>query len=309
MEPARPQFEETIAALVNSEAPLLNAKLIKLSNLSSTELETFKHFWTAIEPKRRRQIVSRLVEMTEDNIELNFDRIFRHCLKDLDDEVQCRAIEGLWENEESPLINPLIDLLEDDSEKVQTVAAIALGKFVLLAEYKKLSSSYTTKIQEALLKTINDTNKTLEVRRRTLEAIAPLSLPQVKETIMEAYHSPNARLRVSSIYAMGKNGDSFWSPILLNELANVDAEMRYEAAIACGELEKVAAEPHLIQLINDAVIDVRLVAIQTLGKIGGTKTKEILKQCLSNPNEAIRQAAEQVLNDLKIKEDPLFSQS
>ena len=298
--------EETIVELGNSDKPLLNSILTELSNLNSEELEFFKRAWAAIEPERRCQITHRLVELAEDNLELNFDSIFKHCLKDQDAEVRSKAIEGLWENEEASLINPLIDLLEQDSlEAVQAAAAIALGKFAMLAEHQKLRSCHLFKIQEALLGVISDKSKSVEVKRRALEAAAPLSLPQVKTAIMKAYQSHNSSLRISSIYAMGKNCDPSWLPVLLKELASADDEVRYEAAGACGELEEAAAVPHLIMLIGDLDADVQMAAIQALGKIGGIKAKECLEQCLNNISKAVRQAAEQALKELEAKEAPL----
>jgi len=299
-------IEETIVELGNSDKPLLDSKLAELSNLSSEELEFFKRSWAAIEPKRRCQITHRLVELAEDNLELNFDSIFKHCLEDQDAEVRSKAIEGLWENEEASLINPLINLLEQDSlETVQAAAAMALGKFAMLAEHQKLRSCHVFKIQEALLTVISDKNKSVEVKRRALEAAAPLSLPQVKTAIMEAYQSHDSRLRISSIYAMGKNCDPSWLPVLLKELASADAEVRYEAAGACGELEEEAAVSHLIMLIDDPNADVQMAAIQALGKIGGTKARECLEQCLNNISKAARQAAKQALNELEAEETPL----
>ncbi len=302
-------IEEIMADIGNSDNPLLNSRLTELSNLSSEELELFRSSWAAIEPKRRRQTVHRLVELAENNLELNFDTIFKHCLKDQDDEVRNKAIEGLWENEEASLIDPLISLLEQDSsEKVQAAAALALGKFAMLAEHKKLRSCHVSKIQEALLTVISDENKLVEVRRRAMEAAAPLSLPQVKTAIIEAYQSHSSSLRVSSIHAMGKNCDPSWLPILLKELASADTEVRYEAAGACGELEEEEAVPYLISLVNDPEADVQMAAIQALGKIGGTEAKECLEYCLNNPREAIRQTAEQALIELETKEHLLSSQ-
>jgi len=300
-------IEETIVELANSDKPLLNARLTELSNLRSEELEVLKRSWTAIETKRRRQIVHRLVDLAEDNLDLNFDSILKYCLTDQDDEVQSKAIEGLWENEEASLIKPLIHLLEQASaEKVQAAAATALGKFAMLAEHKKLRSPHVFRIEEALLAVISDKNKPVEIRRRALESAAPLSLAQVKTAIMEAYQSHDSRLRVSSIYAMGKNCDLSWLPVLLSELASTDVEVRYEAAGACGELEEEEATvPCLLKLINDPDVDVQMAAIQALGKIGGTAAKECLESCLNNTSEAIRQAAEQALNELEAKETPL----
>ncbi|GAI11108.1 unnamed protein product [marine sediment metagenome] len=300
-------IEKTIADLGNSDSPLLTSRLIDLSNLNSEELRLFKQVWAAIEPKRRRQIVHRLVELAEDNFELNFDSIFKDCQKDQDAEVRSKAIEGLWESEETSLINPLINLLEQDSsEKVQAAAATALGKFAMLAEHKKLRSSHTFKVCQALLTVIGDKSKPIEVRCRALEAAAPLSLPEVKKAIMEAYQSHNSRLRISSIYAMGKNCDHSWLPILLKELANVDAEIRYEVVGACSELGEEEAIPYLIELLNDPDTDVQMTAIQALGKIGGSEAKKCLEQCLDSPSEVVQQAAEQALDELEAVEDPFF---
>lgn len=298
-------IEKTIAELADHEKPLLGSNLAKLSDLSSEELEIFEHTWLTIKPERRKQILSRLVGLAKDNFELDFDNIFKLCLKDQDAEVRNKAIQGLWESEEVSLINPLIKLLEQDtSEKVQSVAATALGKFALLAELRKLRPSHATNISRALLSVITDRNKPTEVKRRALEAAAPLSLPQVSKAIMEAYQSHDPKLRASAIYAMGKNCNSSWLPTLLTELDSTNAKLRYEATKACGELGEEKAVPRLIGLINDPDIEIQLAAIQALGKIRGDEAEEPLQQCLTHADETIREAAQQALKKLEAEEDP-----
>lgn len=174
----------------------------------------------------------------------------------------------------------------------------------MLAEHKKLRSCHTSRIYQALLATISDKSKPVEVSRRALEAAAPLSLPQVRKAIIEAYRGHNSKLRISAIYAMGKNCDHSWLPILLKELASADAEIRYEAVRACGELGEEKTTPYLIKLINDTDIDVQSAAIQALGKIDGSEAKKYLEQCQNNPSEAIRQATEQALQELEVWESP-----
>ncbi|MFC2036051.1 HEAT repeat domain-containing protein [Chloroflexota bacterium] len=299
-------FEDVIIMLGDNDQPLPDSILAELSTLNSEELDFFKRSWITIESKRRYHIIHRLLELAENNFELSFDNIFKYCLEDQDAKIRSKAIEGLWENEEASLINPLVNLLEQDiSEEVQAAAAKALSKFAMLAECNKLRPSHTSKIQKALLAVINDTNKPIEVRRRTLEAAAPMNLPQVKTAITEAYQSHDSRLRLSSIYAMGKNYDPSWLPILLKELASTDTEMFYEAAGACGELEEEEAIPHLRKLVNNTDTDVQMAAIQALGKIGGAQAKECLEHCLNNTNQAIRQVAEQILHELEINKDSL----
>ncbi len=294
---------ETIAQLANSAYPLLSSRLVELSSLGSAELGILERAWADIEPERRRQIISRLVELAEDNIELDFDDIFTYGLRDQDAEIRCRAIEGLWENEEPTLIEPLLNLLgSDSSEKVQAAAATSLGQFAMLAEHEMLPSYLKAKISQALLDVIDDGSKELEVRRRALEAVSSLNLPQMSTVIKKAYQSGNFKLRVSAIYAMGKNCETTWLPLLLKELASSDAEIRYEAAAACGELGEDEAVPYLVKLVADSDTDVRLAAIRALGEIGGNPAKEVLEECRNTSNEAVRQAAEQVLNELEVWE-------
>ena len=297
---------DIITNLSNSSRSILNSDLIALSNLNSEELNFFEQEWVAIELKRQRHIIYRLVELAESSFELDFNSIFRNHLNDPDANIRCKAIEGLWESEEPSLIDSLINLLEQDSsEEVQAAAATALGKFAMLAEDKKLRSYYTSKIEQALFGIIDDSNKPIEVKRHALEATAPLSLPQVQRAIIQAYQSPNTKVRISAIYAMGKNCSPYWLPTLLKELDSTDADVRYEAVTACGEIEKEEAVPYIIKHIDDPDVDVQLAAIQALGKIGGTEAKNCLEHCLNNPNEIISYAAEQALYELQGGEDPL----
>jgi len=298
--------EEAINALIDSDKPLLSSRLVELSNLNAQELALFEKAWQTIEPKRRRQIIYRLVELAEDNFELDFEGIFKRRLKDEDADVQSKAIEGLWESEETGLIDPLIELLEpENAEKVQATAATALGKFAMLAELEKLRPKHKTRVCRALLGVIEDTSRSLEIKRRALEAAAPLSLPQMEKAIARAYQSGVPRLKTSAIFAMGKNCDLRWLPILIRELTNADAEIRYEAAQACGELGEKEAAPYLSELTTDPDIDVQLAAIQALGRIGGPEAKDSLERCLTDDSEVIQQAAEEALAELEAGEDPL----
>jgi HEAT repeat protein len=262
-----------------------------------------------IDVKRRRRIIHRFYELAEDDVCLDFDGIFKHRLWDEDEEVRHLAIDGLWENEEVSTIEPLISLTkQDSSHKVQAAATLALGRFAMLAEHQKISKEYIPRLSQLLLTILADSSKPIDVRRRSLEAVAPLSLPQVKQAINDSYNNGNSILKVSAIYAMGKNCDPHWLPILLSELSGSDFEMRYEAAVSCGELGEQEAIPYLIELINDDDSDIRMASVQALGKIGGSEAREHLKKCISHQSEAIRQAAIQALHDLEIITEPLYPQ-
>jgi len=296
---------DAIAELADGDKPLSNSNLAELSDLTPEELRLFELVWDGMTPQRRRKVISRLVELAEDSVELNFDAIFRHHLKDDDAGVRSRAIEGLWENQEASLIQPFIELMaQDDAVEVREEAAIALGRFAMLAEHGKLAPEQTIRLGQALLAAIDDAGNPVDVRRRAMEAAAPLSLPKVAQAIREAYYSDDPRLKTSAIYAMGRNCDPNWLEILTTELSSASAELRYEAAAACGELGEEDAVPRLVELTEDDDTEVRLVAVQALGKIGGNEAKECLELCLNHPSEAVRQVAEQALYDLEVMTEP-----
>ena len=300
--------KNSIATILESSAiaDATSAGLAELSRLDREEIESFEKIWSVLEPERRRRIISSLVDLTENNVELDFNDIFKLALTDADEDVRCQAISGLWEVEETGLIGPLLGLLRNDSsDRVRASAASALGRFTLLAEHGKIRPGYKDSVKNALLGILNDDGVNEEVRRRALESLAPLSVPDVKKAIASAYASGNERLRVGAIYAMGRNCDAEWIPILLKEASSGDPERRFEAATALGELGDSDAVPRLIELGNDPDSEVRSAALQSLGRIGGSEAREYLQSCMSSRDQATREAARHALDELQANEDPL----
>jgi HEAT repeat protein len=293
-----------IEEIANSDKPLVASHLTDLSQITATDMAIFKRAWTTINTERRRQIITRLGELVKDNVELNFDLIFRHALADSDTQIRISAIEGLWENEDPSMIQTFIKIMENDtSNEAQASAASALGKFTAMLEYGEIRESYKTTLGRALLNKFNDTSNPVEVRRRALEAGAPLSLPSVRESIKKAYDSRDERFVTSAVYAMGKTCDDSWLPVLYKEMANADAEIRYEAANACGEIGLEASVSHLLEHVHDTDIEVRMAVIQSLGKIGGIEAKKGLQRIAKDPNPAVREAVEQALDGIETMED------
>lgn len=298
-------LEQYLAELRDLSKPLAISKLANLSDLLPEEADIFGREWSNIDVTRQRQIVGQLAELAEDNLELDFDEVFRSCLTDADGEVRVKAIEGLWGCEERSLIDPLIRLLLEDVEhSVRAAAADGLGRFAMLAELGKLPESDAHRVEEALLTAFNKGNEQLNVRRRVLEAISPLTKPQVEEMIRQAYRSDSLEFQVSAVYAMGRNCNPGWLPVLLKELRSPDPQLRFEAVRACAELEAEEAVPHLIDLTRDSDAEVQISAIEALGRIGGGEAREGLQQCLDSSEEVIRQASQEALEEIGFWEDP-----
>jgi len=299
-------LKDYLDELLVQNKPIVVSRLVKLSNLGPSDIKLFTAKWGSTSSERRRQIITRLDELTETNPELDFDQIFQTCLSDPDPVVRVKAVESLTESEDYQLIDSMVCLLKEDSDLgVQAAAAIVLGSFALLAELNKLPTSYATKVEQALLAAIDSTATDNEVKRRAIEAIASFSLPQVKKIITKAYHSDDLKTRCSALYAMGRNCDPQWLPILLAELNSSDPELRFEAAQACGEIGNEKTVSSLIKVLGDSDIEVRIAAIVALGEIGGKEAKNALLGCLEQPDPATQEAVEEALVVLEFSQEPL----
>ncbi len=306
MEERSLQLKEILVHLADTGKPLKNTELSELSDLGRGEAAAFVKMWGALPLKRRRDIVHRLVELSENNVELDFEIMFRSLLRDDDAEIRHTAIEGLWESEDASLFTPLIRLLNNDpSPEVQAAAAKALGKFAVLAEHKKMRPGYPELLGRTLLDIVRNETRPIEVRRRALEAVAPLSLPDVAKAITTAYQSKDVKFKISAVYAMGRSCNASFMTILKRELQSSDSEFRYEAAVAMGEMGEEEAVPYLLELLEDPDFDVQMAVIRSFGEIGGTQVRRILRELLKSENEAVSEAAEEALEVLEGGENPL----
>jgi HEAT repeat protein len=297
------KFKAFLEGLGASEASLSISNLYILSGISKREMEVFRGAWPRLPLERRRAILRALVEITEASFEADFNSIFRFCLNDEDEEVRAQAIEGLWEDESVSISRALIGLLRGDSSPlVRARAAAGLGRFVLLAELDELDSELGAEVREVLLCTINNPQEVLEVRRRAVEAISFSGEEGVRKIIEAAYQEEAPKMRASAVFAMGRSVDPYWGEILLRELGNLDPEMRYEAARACGELELKEAVPILARLINDADREVQGAAVWALGQIGGQGARRVLRACCESDDEIVAEAAEEALSELEFSE-------
>jgi hypothetical protein len=299
-------LESYLKELFDPASPLRVARLVGLSNLAREEACALEEAWRAGDAGRRRQVVHELIGLAEDNVELNFDAIFRLSLSDGDAEVRCSGIRGLWEYEGRDLIPTLgALLLTDDDQGVRAEAAMALGRFALKAEFGDVRTSDASVVDDALRRTIADPEQTTEVKARAVEAAGARSQPWVAQVIEGAYRSGERRLQVSALHAMGRNCDPRWLSTLTHELESEEAELRYEAAVACGALGDEAAVVHLVPLLEDDDAEVQEAAIQSLGQIGGQAAKRALEQCLAHSDGRVHDAALAALAEVDFEEEPL----
>ena len=155
-------LESYLDELTQEDVSLRYGDLDQLSSLGSEEIEIVHNIWHKMSAERRLDLVSHLVETSEENVDMDFTSIFKFALKDEAEGVRTKAVSGLWECEERPLITTFIKLMEGDpSTKVQTAAAQALGKFAELAEDGKLLALDRGRIQNVLLPLVKNENHPL----------------------------------------------------------------------------------------------------------------------------------------------------
>ena len=295
-----------IEAVTDESEPLSDAPFHEASDPSPDEVTEFARAIAEMDEGRRHEILGAMVEQAEENLELDFTAIFRRCLKDDDDRLAQLGVEGLWEQEERWLIAELVELLRSErGAQVRAAAALAMGKFPVLAQEGKVPSQDGELVYRVLMDFLEDDIEDLEVRRRCLEAVAPFNTEEVQDYIRWAYDNENDDLRSSSVYAMGRTGDTAWLPTLLRELESYDPAVRYETANACGDLGEQEAIPPLIELLEDDDPEVRLAAISALGKIGGALARRALIDCVRDGDAAMSEAAHAELENLQFLDDPM----
>lgn len=294
-------FEEMLKRVGDRQKPLSISQLYGLSRAMPAEMAVFARQWPQIEVERRRRIIRSLVEIAEASFEVDFDPIFRHCLTDEDDQVRAQAIDGLWEDEDTALIEPLVKLLRGDpSVLVRASAAMALGRYMLQAELEKLEGGRAAAVRMALLDVIRDLGEDVEVQRRAVESIAYADDEEVRGIIEGAYYVAEEKMQISAVFAMGRSADPYWRETVLSELNNPNPAMRYEAARACGELEHGEAVSSLIELIEDPDREVQEAAIWALGQIGGGEARWVLQACCQSEDDVVREVAEEALAELEL---------
>jgi HEAT repeat protein len=301
-----PSNKQRIADLLNQNELLIKSDLVHLSNLNNEELAFLEQTWQKADVKRRRKIISDLVQFSRVDFRLDFGSIFVFCLKDSDSIVRVHAIAGLEQEEDYRHIPLLVHILEKDSSaKVREAAVSALGKFAMLGELGKLSNHNINAVYSILMEILENDTESIRLRSQALEAIAPLNMPRIKQLIEKAYQSDDILLKISAIRAMGINSQSFWLDNILKEMDSSQFEVRYAAICACGELGIEDAFPYILKLLETEDTTIQEAAIRALGEIGGEEAQQALNILKKNPKERLRHAAKTALKELEICEDPL----
>ena len=299
-------LDTLISALQDPEHAPVATSLAQLSALADDDLARFTGVFRSLSIQRRREVIDILADLTEDNVEFAFDRVFFLGFEDPDVQVRSQSIKALWEYKGDDLARRLIQMLNDLEALVRGEAALALGLYLTRAELNDADDPIAPEIEEALRSVYYDESQLVEVRGRALEALGIRSHEWVHDLINDAYGSGDRRLSISAVHAMGRSADPDWLPVLFDEMVSEDAEMRFEAATAAGEMGDEEAVPQLAELASDEDAEVQEAAIAALGQIGGPASKSVLQSLATEyDDERILDAVTEALATADFLDDPM----
>jgi HEAT repeat protein len=277
-------------------------ELDALSDLSKDEVRQLGHAWLDFPEPTRIDVVRKLTELAENDVLLQFGRVFRLALSDTSASVRQMAVLGLWEEEDPRIISTLIAIMnEDESVDVRAAAASGLGRYTLMVSMEELGEPDAQLLQDSLLQVLRSLTHAQLVRRRALESLAALDyVVSVDEFIAEFYDSDDTAAKASAIFAMGKTSNKKWLPTVIELFESDDSELRYEAARAAGFLGRTDAVSGLSTLMTDTDVEIRHAAIASLGEIGGQAAIRVLERFLGRCSNADREAAEEALDEAQL---------
>jgi HEAT repeat protein len=260
-------------------------------------------------------ILKRLIE-SEDAF-LNNQATFEEYLSDPDPNVRVLAIQGLWDYPDPGLIDSLIGIATSDpDQKVRNQAITGLGRYVYegeMADYgydqgpldtilrqDELPEESYQHVVAFLLNIAQDLSATLDARCFSIEALGFASEPQITNLVEQAYHDPDAAIKTSALFAMGRSGLARWVPYILAELDNPDPRIQLEAVRAAGELFLDEAAPTLVRLAQSGTDqNLRCEAIWALGHTASLEAFELLDAIAHDPteDEETRELAQAALDE------------
>ena len=288
----------------DDDAAINYASLAELSRLTGPEASEFGQLWLEWSSERVLDIVERMVSLCEDQPDVEFEVIYKQGLKHPNPTVRIASLKGLEESEDRALVIQLGKILKSDPvAEVRAAAAIPLAHLSIMAEAGKLSARYRDALEDALYGVMENEREIQEVKLKAMEAVSVFAAERLTLHIESAWSSGDLNARQSSLFAMGRTSDPKWIEYVIPDLEHDAASVRYEAAIAMGELGE---EHHLRVMdapLDDEDLTVQLAAISAVERIGGDAAKAKLELKLASPEPQVVELVQQALQTMKDEED------
>ncbi len=301
-----PDFSTLLQALTDENRPFPGQYLYYLGDLSPEKANRLREIWPKVPLQRRRGIVEDMEIITDTDLTASFKEVGLLALEDPDPAVRFGGIRLLWMEDDYTLIPRLLSLAAHDPDaEVRANAVGALGSFMYLAALEELPWNYTHDIETALMAFLKDETENDLVRRQALEVLGYSLNVDMTPWLEEAFANPSEAWQASALFAAGRTGQARWRDKVLTYLHNTNPRLRAEAARAAGELMLEDAREDLLDLLEDASADVRLMAAWALSEIGGgEEVAAALEAALENAADDEEAAAlEEALSNLAFTDE------
>jgi HEAT repeat protein len=279
-------IDKLVSEVADSGQELSRNTLQQFSDMDPASLKALHEAWPRVAVDRKRKLLERLEDFSEDDTLVSFDEFARSLLHDPDAEVRMRAIRLLDEADDPKLIPVFIGMMnEDPDSETRAEAASALGKFVELGELEEIPEGARRQVEEALLERANSEDSP-QVRRNALESLGYSSRPEVITLIESSFRRENPEWQASALFAMGRSFDERWEESVLLRLMDPNSLVRLAAVEAAGELRLASARTALFHVLEEEEEDdISSAAIWSLSQIGGEDVRLYIENLLDLAEE------------------------
>lgn len=295
-----------IQAIDEQRAELDREDLHALSGLQSGYEEQIGGCIDALDDADCFALLGSLQEAMEEGGGFEFTSVFVAALGRSALAVRQLAAAGLGRCETPAATAALLTAaVESGDDTVRGEAIDGLGNVALRLELGWAGLEGADKVVETLRAFAKDVREAPSIRATAIAAVAVVHEDWAAELIEDAYISDEPALRLGAICAMGRNADPIWLPQLEIALFGEDPGERVAAASATVEIGVEDAVPMLLDLLDqdDSDLDVTLSVVQALGGIGGDEALERLTQLRTHPDEQLRNAAHNAIEDAALRDD------
>jgi HEAT repeat protein len=283
-------FSNVIEALLDHSRPFHTKYLHRFSDMEPEDFSSLKKIWSRVHIERKITLLEDLEELEEHETTVVFDELAKFALNDENASVRVSAIKILWESPDIKLIPRLIDLMENDPDRlVRAEAVSALGIYVYKGELEEIPSETYAHIGDKLLKILMDPNDS-NIQRCALESLGFSMRQDVRYHIQKYFESNDIEWMKSALIAMGRSADTRWEKPIINMFNHPNADIRFEAIRAAGELELSSAREPLLNLLtqtNDLDDDTLAAVVTSLSHIGGDEVHEALEDLLERTHDDV----------------------
>jgi HEAT repeat protein len=281
--------------------------LASFSDLSRDQARHVERTWATLPHDSRRKVIAAAVDLLEESVDYQFNRLFRIGLSDDEPDIRQLSIAGLWEDDTRSLLTDLIAVANDDeSDDVRAAAVRHLGNALGRLIDEGSDEELVLRISDLVLAFASDEDESTVVRRRAVEAVGNLDQnDETREIILAAWEFGDQALEAGALLAMGHTLESRWRAVVRQAASSPDAELRFEAARALGSIGSSDDVPVLAEHTLDEDADVRLAAIAALGEIGGPGAVRVLRNLAEQVDDSVKEAIEDALDAALLMADPL----